>query len=171
MSVSMSRKWAIVMIVSVALNLFLAAVIATAWVKMPRHFNRGFATAPLSMPWAVRVLGQDTRPMAREIFHERFPEFSDVRRTLLDDSRNLAAILKEPQFDRIKFEAALTELRDHTNLAVTANHAAMAEFAEKITPVQRLELAETIENGVRRRERRYERWRERREKRERDQND
>jgi len=168
MSAPMSRKWKVVLIVSAALNLFLIAVIATAVIKGPPPRDRGLATAPFSMPWASHVLGKDTRSMAREIFRSHFPEFTGVREALLADSRNLAKILGEPQFDRAKFESALSHLQDNTDAALRANHTAMVDFAEKITPEQRAELAHAIEEFVDHRERRFRHWQERREKRRRE---
>ena len=165
MNTALPRKWKITLIVSLALNLFLIAVIATAVIKGPPFRGRGLAMAPFSMPWAAHVLGKDTREMARDIFRSHFREYSGVRESLLADSRTLAQILAAPQFDRPKFEAALAKLWQDTGTAVTANHAAMADFAEKISPQQRAELAKEIEKSVDRRERRFKHWQERRENR------
>jgi uncharacterized membrane protein len=163
MNAAMPRKWKIVLIVSLVLNLFLAAVIATAVIKGPPRHTRGLAMAPFSMPWAARVLGSDTHRMARDIFRSHFQEYANLRETLLADNRSLAQILSAAPFDRQKFEAGLAKLWQDTGSAVNANHAALAEFAEKISPQQRAELAKAINRLVDRRERRFKHWQERRE--------
>lgn len=160
MSALKSNRWAIALIASLAVNIFLIAALATNAFRHPP--GRGFAGAPFSMPWAIRVLGGDMRPLAFEIFESNFDEFRARRRALAEDRGRLGGLLAEHPFDRARFAATLAKLRGDSEAAQLIAHEAMTELAVKLTPAQRKELSAGIEMGEARRQKRIAERRERR---------
>ncbi len=54
-----SKKWAIILFISIALNIFLGSVlVADKFFKEKRHTFRGMV---YSVPWAVKVIGKEVR--------------------------------------------------------------------------------------------------------------
>ena len=54
-----SKKWAIILFISIALNIFLGSVlVADKFFKEKRHAFRGMV---YSVPWAVKVIGKEVR--------------------------------------------------------------------------------------------------------------
>mgnify|MGYP000320635872 CR=1 FL=1 len=74
-----SRRWAIIFFISLALNVFLGGLfVADKYFKDNR--SRGFRGMTYSVPWARRILGDEVRPMAREIFRENRESFRGTRK-------------------------------------------------------------------------------------------
>jgi uncharacterized membrane protein len=160
MSASISRTWAVVLVLSVAINLFLVAVIGTAWLH--RHYARGYGGYTFSVPWSLHVVGDDIRPLAREIFRSKSAEFAENRKAIGADRQRLADLLAARQFDRAAFAAALAHMRQDSLKAQETVHDGMVELAEKLTFEQRRALVKSLEARAKRFAERRERWERRR---------
>ncbi len=71
------RRWAVFFFSSLVLNLFFIGIIAAGAYKWRE--GRHFRGATMTVPWAVRVIGKEVRPAARQLFRERAPEMPRLR--------------------------------------------------------------------------------------------
>lgn len=140
------KKLAVALAISVAVNLFIGGMIASAWLvqRPPGGFR---AAGPLMMGQELAARDETARPAFAAVRdrHKR-----DIRRSFksVQKARRAAhrALVAE-DFDPAAFEAALAEVRSRTAGAQRALHAAFAELAANLSAAQRRRLAE----GMRRR--------------------
>ena len=181
MTLTPTRRWSIILVGSLAVNIFLlGAIVAGMTLRGPGGFAGLFAAAPpsdccrkpkatrkpgsptawpferprrqvaaagfesFSMPFAMISLGEDVRPVAREIFKGYRREFGQYRRALGQGRRVAVSALAQPEFDAAALEGALKELRSRDLLAREVVHRSIVEFAAKLTPEQRKQFAEAI---------------------------
>ncbi|MDA0239870.1 MAG: periplasmic heavy metal sensor [Proteobacteria bacterium] len=159
MTLTPTRRWSIILVGSLAVNIFLlGAIVAGMTLRGPGGFAGLFAASPpppprqvaaagfesFSMPFAMISLGEDVRPVAREIFKGYRREFGQYRRALGQGRRVAVSALAQPEFDAAALEGALKELRSRDLLAREVVHRSIVEFAAKLTPEQRKQFAEAI---------------------------
>ncbi len=160
-----SRRWAIIFFISLALNVFLGGLfIADKFFK--DHRGRGFRGMTYSVPWARRILGDEVRPMARDIFRAHREDFRGNRRARSELYKNVANVLAKEPFDQTAFKKALGALQENLQIGQTAMHSMMAEFSAKLTPDQRKKLVAEVARMQEKQQQRRERRRKRREERE-----
>lgn len=158
MTLTPTKKWSIILIGSLAVNIFLVgALVAGMTLRGPGGFAGLFGDPPpppppratagfesFSLPFAMRSLGNEVRPIVRETFKKHRREFGQFRRALGQGRRNAVEALAKPEFDAKALDAALKELRSRDILAREVVHRSVVEFAEKLTPEQRKQFAEAI---------------------------
>jgi uncharacterized membrane protein len=134
------RRWLnIVLVGSLALNLFLAGILAAGWMR--HHGSRDWRGGPPGMMALLHGVGgeaaRDAREAHRAVLRERIDAVRAARGAL---AQRLAA---EP-FDAAAFEAALDDLRSRSGEAQGAFHEAFAAIAATLSPEERRELAERM---------------------------
>ena len=160
------RRWAVLFFCSLALNLFLAGVLAAGAYKWDR--GRHFRGSMMTVPWALRVLGDDARPAARKQFRAHRADIRARRTALRETYREAGRILAQEPYDGAALARTLAKLGETARSARTRSHASMAEFAASLTQGQRHELARAVERRAARWEKRAAKYRARREKRNRE---
>ncbi|MBT3915352.1 MAG: periplasmic heavy metal sensor [Rhodospirillaceae bacterium] len=156
-----SRRWAIIFFISLALNVFLGGlIVADKYFK--GHRGPGFRGTVYSMPWARRVLGDEVRPMMRQLFRERREGFRGNRRARAELFNNVSAALAKEPFDQAELRRALGALQANMQTGQTAMNDMMAEFSGKLTSDQRKQLVQAVAKWQERRRARFERRRQRR---------
>ena len=146
------RGWAIALFCSLALNVLLAGVVITAYVKRERDMASRMTV--YSVPWASRVIGSEVAPLTQRIYAKNQAVMAKERQALMRDYAAVSTALSAPQFDRKKFAQALDQLRADTATAQATMHEAMTDFAAELTPAQRQTLAATVNEWAARREQR-----------------
>ena len=146
MSITLSKRWAIVLVASLAINLFLVGGIAAglamrgaaepsatpAETASVRPNLRGLPS--FSMPFAIRTLGPEVRPMAREIFRTRRPDFRKKRRAIGQANREAVRLLSAAEFDAAAFRKALGVVRVNGVGAQEANHESVVKPCRPTEP-------------------------------------
>jgi len=150
-----SKKWAIILFISLALAIFLGgALIADKFFKEKRHAFRGMV---YSVPWAVKVIGKEVRPQARENFMSRRGQIRQNRQTIQQSYSGVNAALGADPFNREALSASLSDLRNKSLRRQELIHESMVDFAASLSSDQRMELADSVDRWMERRERRFER--------------
>jgi uncharacterized membrane protein len=146
------RGWAITLFCSLAVNVLLAGVIVTAYLK--RDLDMASRMTVYSVPWALRVIGREVDELTQRIYTKNQAAMNRERQALKQDYAAVNGALAAPQFDRKKFAQALGQLRADTATAQATMHEAMTDFAAELTPAQRQQLAATVSDWAARREQR-----------------
>ena len=156
-----TRRWAIIFFISLALNVFLGGlIVADKYFK--GHRGHSFRGMTYSVPWARRILGDEVRPMARQIFRNHREEFRGTHRARTQLYKNISDILAKEPFDKAGLNTALTELRTNMQTGLSTMHDMMAEFSGNLTSDQRQKLVQAFEKQQERRRARREKRRQRR---------
>lgn len=125
------------LVLSLAFNLFLAAVLVAPWVlpRSERAGDPGRFAARLAerLPEADRTAFQDAYKLHAPAVREGFEAGREAR------ERARAALAAEP-FDRQSAEAAFADWRKATEATQTALHAAILEAAPHLSPEGRSRL-------------------------------
>jgi uncharacterized membrane protein len=167
-SKSMSKGTRIFFIGSLALNLFLVAVILSAIVTVhqrfgpfdgPRHGRMG----PLSLHSFVRAMPPEANERVREIMNEHRKEIRPKFREMREVREGVFDAIKARPFSREALETALADSRNADAEIAKAIHDAIVDATSTLTDEQRIQLSENIEQRLKERR---ERWLERRRNRE-----
>lgn len=146
------RYWAGAFFVSVALNVLLAGIIASAYLNRDRDMAQRMTV--YTVPWALRIVGEDVGVLARRIYVKYQAAMARDRQTLTQDYMSVNEILAAPQFNRAAFADSLAKLRGDIGIAQATMHEGMVEFAGGITPEQRRQLTAFIDEWSVKREQR-----------------
>jgi Spy/CpxP family protein refolding chaperone len=161
MTETWSRRLRILLVASLAVNLFFIAVVAVWAVAGPGYLRgaMGFSHGPrmMGMPFPRQIRGVLNEPgqqildsmldARRDAFHANLDAMFDARAALA------AAVAAEP-FDRAKVEAAMATLRDREAVLHSGAQNLITELASQLDAEQRGKLAELLKPN--------ERWREKR---------
>ncbi len=141
MNAQNAKPWAVVALVSVALNLFLGGLL------LGRSFRPDGPPADVG-PISLLRAPQNLDPAARKIVDEtREKHHKGIRRSMAKAGRaRLAAIdaLCARDFDEAKAREAFQAFRAETNVAHDVMHESLIEAAKQMTPEQRAVLRETL---------------------------
>ena len=133
-----TKPWALLFLISLALNLFLAGMMAGRWLhrgKPGEGMGMGRVVPPESQPVARRVMASHRAAMG-----ERSREARESRK------RAIEALSAEP-FDAARASAALKEFRAKAALVDDEMNTAMVELAGALPPGQRAQAAKNLERG------------------------
>ncbi len=134
----MSKKWAIVLFSSLALNLLVGGMFVSHWVFHGRDGVRTHAFGPRGVG---RHMDRDTRTALRSMWSKRAdemrPHWESTHQTIQE---SVAAFGAEP-FDKDALEAALTNAMAASVALQEAFHAAIVGTAQELTPEQRRSLS------------------------------
>ena len=120
------------LIVSVCVNLLLAGVmIGGRWHDGPR-WRGPFANVP-----------EEARPVMKAVFDSRKAEFDAQREKVREARQKVADILKADPIDQAKLDQALSELLQQSQAIQKLGHQVMIEVAQKLTPEQRQQMADS----------------------------
>lgn len=145
-------RWAAVLFVSVALNVLLAGIIGTAYLN--RNRDMAHRMTIYTVPWALRVIGNDVGTLARRIYVKYQTAMTQDRQVLTQDYLMVNEILAAPQYNPVALKDALAKLRADIGMAQATMHEGMVEFAKEITPEQRRQLTAFIDEWSVKREQR-----------------
>ena len=146
------RWWAAVFFASLALNVLLAGIIATAYYNRDRDLVHRMTV--YTVPWALRVVGDEVITMARRTYVKYQATMTQNRQVLARDYAAVNEILDAPQFNREAFSEALAKLRADITIAQATMHEGMAEFVSGLTPDQRGRLSDFVNEWWLKREQR-----------------
>jgi len=154
MSNPVARKLAVALAVSIGLNLFLAGMIASAWLTK-RHYAERFdrPAAALAGGFDLRrgleAAGPDARPMAREIRREYGPRLRESGHDMHEARAAVAEVLRADELDPAALAAALRELRQASDKAQAVMHEVLVETMTRLDAEQRRAFLEaaTRRNG------------------------
>ena len=138
-----SRRWAIIFFCSLAVNVILGSLMVSD--KFERDQRRGFRGITYTVPWAVRVIGKEMRPVAFAAFEKRRDQFRTNRQKIREKLNQVNRILTAQSYNRIDMVAALTELRETARPIRILSHETTADFVAQLTPEQRKMLARMAE--------------------------
>jgi Spy/CpxP family protein refolding chaperone len=162
MTETWSRRLRILLVVSLAVNLFFIAVVAVWAVAGPGYLRGVMGFGPhgprmMGMPFPRQIRNVLNEPgqqildsmleARREAFHTNLDAMFEARAALAQ------AVAAEP-FDRAKVEAAMAALRDREAVLHAGAQNMILELAAQLDAEQRVKLAELLKPN--------ERWREKR---------
>lgn len=148
------RLVSILLFASLAVNLFLAGLMAGRWLDHwpPRHPPRmERAEHKGSAPrWMQRALGPEAGPVLEEVWQSHTAEIEPIRQAL-DASRDAvtAALAAEP-FDPQAYAAALRDMQDLRVRLYPIINDVMTEVVGRLTPDQRQRIVERSREWERR---------------------
>ncbi len=135
-----SRRWAIALMASLALNLFLGGVFAASW-RAHDDARDTVAPNPMAVLWARESLGEPARATLRRIWAKHGAEVRPLVRQMRAARRQVSDQLAADDFDPEALARALADLRAKTQVSQSAMHAAMVELAADLTAEERRHLA------------------------------
>ena len=142
-----SRRWlGPAFLASLALNLFLVALIAVAFVRGPA--DRGFGLPrghePALMHGVFKELPEEDRQLIRRTMRERFREIRPHIRQSRKARDELADALAAQPYDEAAAHAAFDRMAAAMAAMSDAGRDAMMEMFAKLTPEQRQRMAEAM---------------------------
>ena len=130
----MSKRWAIVLFSSLALNLFVGGMIVSHLSFYGRDVTRSDA---FGLRDASRYMDKDTRAAMRGMWSERADEMRPLWEAMRQARQDTIATLGAEPFDKAVLETALANSRAASVASQEAFHAALVDSASELTPEQR----------------------------------
>ncbi len=134
----MSKRWAIVLFSSLALNLFIGGVFVSHWAFHGRDVARSHA---FGLRGASRHMDEDTRAAMRRMWSGHADEMRPLWETTHQTVQESVAAFSAEPFDRGALEAALAKALAASVALQEAFHAAIVGTAQELTPEQRRSLS------------------------------
>lgn len=134
----MSKKWAIVLFSSLALNLFVGGMFVSHWIFHGRDEARTHAFGPQGMG---RHMDRDTRTALRRMWSERADEMRPLWETTHQTIQDSVAAFGAEPFDNDSLEIALANALAASVALQEAFHTAIVGTAQELTPEQRRSLS------------------------------
>ncbi len=147
-----SRRWAAVVFISLSLNVLLMGIVATPYLNRNRDAAQRMSV--YTVPWALRIVGEEIGPMARRSYVKYQSNMARDRKVLARDYLAVNEILAASQFDRTAFSDALAKLRADSQSAQATMHESMSEFVVGLSLDQRRQLTDFVDEWSRNREQR-----------------
>ena len=148
---ALSTPFRIALLVSVCLNLLLAAALAgVAWRRPPvdTPVERGDARSLPDARRLERVLTPERRAVVMETLggdrRELRRSLGEVRAAQAEVQR----LLRQPEFDADAFGAALAQVREREQATAERVHAGLQRLAERLHPRERALLADSMQRRV-----------------------
>ncbi len=136
-----SRRWAIALVASLALNLFMGGMFVASW-GIQSGLGDDAAPNPFAVFWARDSLGKPAGAMLRRVWGRHAAEFRPRVREMRAARRHVSESLAADDFDRLALTEALADLRAKTLASQSAMHAALVDLAGELTVEERRNLAE-----------------------------
>jgi uncharacterized membrane protein len=134
-----SNPWALALLVSLVLNLFLAGLLAGRFLSSADRMDAMFRN--YTMRWATRVLGDEARPLMDQVWGRHSDALEPRLQELRASRKGVADVLAAEPFDAQALTQAFDRLSAATQAAQQALHPALVELAGSLTPEQRKRLA------------------------------
>jgi uncharacterized membrane protein len=138
-----ARPWALLFLVSLAVNLFLGGMLTSRWLQRSRSGGGPMGGGPA----AFRMLGPEGRPIAERVWSSRKEEMSQRARAVREARKRSVEALSAEPFDAAKAAAALADGRAKTAAAEETMNQAMVELAGALPPAERVRLGQALERG------------------------
>ncbi len=142
------NRFRLLLIVSLAANLFLGGVFAggfiEAWRQDPEPSHGRPPPFRLHMGGMLERLPEDARGQAHDVMERHRGRMRGSVGEMRQARREVAAALAAEPFEPNRLETALAELRRRGGAAQAAMHGAMAELAGDLGPEARRALAEGL---------------------------
>lgn len=145
-SSSLTKRWRILLIGSLALNLVFAGLAAGAMWNMKRHHGSGGSgrgTAELAIHGFLQSLPKErAKELRRVIKAEDRPDMGPLVAAIKQARRNAAGALAAELFDKAKLSAAFSAIDVAEAAAKAAVRSTMITAADNMTAAERQTLAE-----------------------------
>jgi uncharacterized membrane protein len=142
------RLLAIVLFVSVVLNLFLGGITlgrmlhGDIWPWQSPYIREFGPFTGRAVQKLVRNLDSADREIVIDTLRAHHGELANFSKRMHDERERVEALLRAPQFDRKEAEQALADMRKRGDDMQTALGAAILDAIEKLPPEARRHLAE-----------------------------
>jgi uncharacterized membrane protein len=136
MNTTRTRPWALLFLISLAVNLFLAGLIAGRWLHRGKP-GEGMA----------RVVPAEAQPVARRVMASHRAAMGERGREAREARKRAVEALSAEPFDAAHATAALKEFRSKAAMVDEEMNAAMVELAGALPPSQRAQAARNLERG------------------------
>ena len=131
----------VLLVVSLAANLFLGGMLAGRWFRSaPASFEPG----AFSVMRMRRALGPEASPVVDRVWARHQADIADRMRAAADARDRATRSLRADPFDPAKAAADLAEFRARAGEVQQAMHGAVVELAADLTPDQRRRLASAV---------------------------
>lgn len=137
---AISRPWALALLASVALNLFIGGMFAATLLQ--RGHGPGPPPPQVGLGWAREALGEEGRPAIERVQRSHQETIRPRVRELRAAGRDVVARMDAEPFDRAALSQAFAELRTRTAASQAAIQEAIVDLAAELTPAERHRLAE-----------------------------
>ena len=145
MSAPKAKPWAWIAIVSVAINLFLAGMLVTQFVRRPPRGEMG----PISMRGLAAAVDPSARPVVERVRDEHRDRIVAKMREAGMARRNAMDALTAEDFDEAKARAAFDAFQQKSDEAQKEMHGSLIELAKALPPDQRAKMREALRHGHR----------------------
>lgn len=149
---ALSTPFRIALLLSVSLNLLLAAALAGLVWRQPPTASAEAPGPQRSLPdprGLERALPPERRGIVREALQGQRRELMASARALRDARSQVQAVLQAPEFDASELAAALAEVRAREQATAEIAHAGLLRLAERLEPHERALLADGIQQHSR----------------------
>ncbi|MFC4728326.1 periplasmic heavy metal sensor [Coralloluteibacterium thermophilus] len=145
---ALPRPWRIALVVSLLVNVLLAAALATFALRSPEEppRTRGGGLAGMPHPRALaEAFGEERRVLLHEIWDTHRETMRPRWRAMHAARQDISNALRAQPFVRADLDAAFARLRAaDAEMAETAQ-AALGDFAERLDDAERARLADMLE--------------------------
>jgi Spy/CpxP family protein refolding chaperone len=139
-----SKKLAILLVVSLGLNLFMVGLFTSRWFFSERDTRAiaepvfaGGRGGPFMMRWLLNASDETSREEVDKIWDKRGDSLKNSAGEMRKARRRVKMLLSSKTPDPEALKTAFTALRKHTAVSQAAIHEIMLETALRVTPEQR----------------------------------
>ncbi len=136
----------LLVVASLALNLFLGGILAGGWIEDWRRGPEARPGRPAPLHFRFGRIIEHLPPGDAKLAHALMGQHREAMRVQIQALRQarkeVREVLVAETFDRARFETALRALRSHASASRAAMHRATAELAEQISAEGRRALAQ-----------------------------
>lgn len=141
-----SRRLATVLALSLALNFFLGGMYFSGWLSQ-RQAAETPAAGAFKMRRGRAALDEAAKPTFDAVWARHEDDIRPRVKAMREARREVRRLLQAEDFDAAALAAANAVLREKSEDAQSAVHAAMGEIAAALTPEQRLAFSEAVLRG------------------------
>ena len=144
---NVDRLIKVLLIVSIALNLFLLCAGVVVGVQGARMFREGMQAREPMVMRATRALPEEERVLLRQMMRERAVAAAPDMRAAREARREAARLIAQHDYDPTAVAAALARARESDAKARSEIDAAVVGFLPKLDPQSREALAGALVSG------------------------
>jgi uncharacterized membrane protein len=144
---TLSRPVRFVLLVSLSLNLLLAAGLGGLWWRGTLAPPPGEALEARSLPdprRIARALPPERRALVREALAPDRVAFADDLRALRSAHSGVREVLRRQPFDASALDAALAEVRERERAMAERVHGGLLRLSVQLTDAERAQLADSV---------------------------
>jgi uncharacterized membrane protein len=140
MSTPRAKPWAWFALVSVAINLFLAGMLVTRFVRRAPHDDMG----PISMHGLAEAVDPSARPVVERVRDEHRDRMVAKMREAGEARRAAMEALTAGDFDEARARAAFDEFQQKSNEVQKEMHGSLIDLAKSLPPDQRVKMRDAL---------------------------